>query len=92
MSREGVEWAERFADGLASRDAGYTQLEKACAETYAKHDHLRIEVPSDDMEWQGINAMAEAAHLASAVMNFEREPYQPDLRRHWQNHHEALRL
>ena len=84
-SRDGVEWAERFADGLASRDAEYTLLEKASTEVFARFDRARNGTPPDDVEWRGLNDLAEASHLASAVMNFESEvPYRTDLRRHEQ--------
>lgn len=81
-SREAIEWAERFADGLASVDDEYTRLEKASAEVFLKYDELRNETPSDDMLWAGLNESAEAAHVANAVMR--PELHHPDFDRHWQ--------
>ncbi|WP_020476417.1 hypothetical protein [Zavarzinella formosa] len=84
-SRDGIEWAERFADGLDSRDAEYTRLEKASMEVFAKYYREWSATPPDEVGWRGLNDLTEAVHLAWAVMNFERaKPYQSDLRRHEQ--------
>ena len=82
-SRDGVDWAERFADGNAAHDKEYERLEWACEGAFFYYDYQRSRASEIADEEGKIEDLAEAAYFANTVMCFDQcDPYCPDFHQH----------